>query len=100
MMATDQLQTRIDRLVHAHEEEDDRCVNLSELNELAQELDLDEDETNEVQEALEARGITVSDDCGRANLEPTHFSNSDLAGITTDALQIFLNEIRRYPLLT
>jgi RNA polymerase primary sigma factor len=42
----------------------------------------------------------VSDDCGRTAAEPTHYSNTDLAGITTDALQIFLNEIRRYPLLT
>jgi RNA polymerase primary sigma factor len=99
-MATDQLQTRIDRLIHAHDGEDEPCVNLSELNEVAHELELDEDETNEIQETLEARGITVSDDCGRANVEPTHFSNTDLAGITTDALQIFLNEIRRYPLLT
>ena len=95
-MATDQLQTRIDRLVN-HEDE---CVNLSQLSELAHELDLDEDEANEVQEGLEARGIRVSDDCGRDTAEPTHYSNTDLAGITTDALQLFLNEIRRYPLLT
>jgi RNA polymerase primary sigma factor len=98
MMATDQLQTRIDRLVQ-HEDED-HCVNLSQLNELAQELDLDEDETTELQEALEARGVRVSDDCGRTGAEAAHYSNTELAGITTDALQIFLNEIRRYPLLT
>ena len=97
-MATDQLQTRIERLIHDHD--DDPCVNLSELNELAQDLDLDEDETSEAQESLEARGIRVTDDCGRNGVEPTHYSNTDLAGITTDALQIFLNEIRRYPLLT
>jgi RNA polymerase primary sigma factor len=98
MMATDQLQTRIDRLIHDHD--DEPCVNFSELNQLAQELDLDEDETSEVHESLEARGIRVTDDCGRNGVEPTHYSNTDLAGITTDALQIFLNEIRRYPLLT
>jgi RNA polymerase primary sigma factor len=98
MMATDQLQPRIDRLIHQHD--DDSCVNLSDLNELAQELDLDEDEATEIQETLEARGVTVSDDCGRSDVEPAHYSNTDLAGITTDALQIFLNEIRRYPLLT
>jgi RNA polymerase primary sigma factor len=98
MMATDQLQTRIDRLIQ-HEDEDG-CVNLSQLNELAQELDLDDDETTELQEALEARGVRVSDDCGRTDAEAAHYSNLELAGITTDALQIFLNEIRRYPLLT
>ncbi|HKN95282.1 MAG TPA: sigma-70 family RNA polymerase sigma factor [Thermoleophilaceae bacterium] len=95
-MATDQLQTRIERLIN----DEDDCVNLSALSELAQELDLDEDDANEIQEALEARGIRVSDDCGRQTSEPTHYSNPDVAGITTDALQIFLNEIRRYPLLT
>jgi RNA polymerase primary sigma factor len=97
-MTGEQLQTRIDGLVH-HEDDED-CVSLSALSELAQELELDEDEATEIQEALEARGIRVSDDCGRDSAEPTHYSNTDLAGITTDALQIFLNEIRRYPLLT
>jgi RNA polymerase primary sigma factor len=97
-MATEQLQTHIDRLIR--DEEGSECVNLSELSALAQELGLDDDETSELQEALEARGIRVSDDCGRETAEPAHYSNPDLAGITTDALQIFLNEIRRYPLLT
>src|ERR687888_554327 len=50
--------------------------NLPELNELAQELDLEEDETSEIQETLEARGIRVSDDCGRNGVEATHFSNT------------------------
>ena len=97
-MATDQLQTRIDRLIQHGDDED--CVNLSQLTELAQELELEDDEAGEIQETLEARGVRVSDDCGRTDAEPTHYSNTDLAGITTDALQIFLNEIRRYPLLT
>jgi RNA polymerase primary sigma factor len=97
-MSADQLQTRLDALIQHSEEED--CVNLSDLNGLAEELELSDDESNEIQEALEARGIRVSDDCGRHTAEETHYSNTDLAGITTDALQIFLNEIRRYPLLT
>ena len=33
-------------------------------------------------------------------MEPTTFRNGELAAATTDALQLFLNEIRRYPLLT
>ncbi|HEY1596272.1 MAG TPA: sigma-70 family RNA polymerase sigma factor [Thermoleophilaceae bacterium] len=98
MTGAAELQTRIDKLIE-HGEEDD-CVNLSDLTELAQELDLSEDEAAELQESLEARGVRVSDDCGRAVPEPTHYSNIDLAGITTDALQLFLNEIRRYPLLS
>jgi RNA polymerase primary sigma factor len=98
MIASDQLDTRIDRLVQHGDSEE--CVNLSDLTELAVELELTDDDAAEIQETLEARGVRVSDDCGRAAVDPTHFSNTDLAGITTDALQLFLNEIRRYPLLS
>jgi RNA polymerase primary sigma factor len=97
-MATDQLEHRVDALLQHSEHED--CVNLSDLNEMAQELDLSDDDAAEIQEALEARGLKVSDDCGRDTPEQTNYSNTDLAGITTDALQLFLNEIRRYPLLS
>jgi RNA polymerase primary sigma factor len=97
-MTSEQPTTSLDALV-AHAEEEG-CVNLSELGELVQELDLGADAAAEIQESLEARGIEVSDDCGRRAEEPLRYSNDELAGITTDALQLFLNEIRRYPLLT
>ncbi len=43
----------------------------------------------------------MSDDCGRADAERnTRFQPDELVGTTTDALQLFLNELRRYPLLT
>jgi len=80
--------------------EDRGCVNLSELDELAQALDLLADDVDTIEELLESRGIDVSDDCGRTPAEPTGFRNGELAAATTDALQLFLNEIRRYPLLT
>jgi RNA polymerase primary sigma factor len=76
------------------------CVNLSELDELAQALDLLADDVDMIEELLESRGIDLSDDCGRPNVEPPGFRNGELATATTDALQLFLNEIRRYPLLT
>src|SRR5688500_1828548 len=97
-MPTDILQPRIDALV-AHGESEG-CVNLSELNEVAQELDLDDDRAQEIQERIEARGLEVTDDCGRSDAGETSYGNEELAGTTTDALQLFLNEIRRYPLLT
>ncbi|HEX3686020.1 MAG TPA: sigma-70 family RNA polymerase sigma factor, partial [Gaiellaceae bacterium] len=50
-------------------------------------------------EQLEERGIDVSDDCGREQDESTYV-NGDLAVATTDALQLFLNEAGRWPLLT
>jgi RNA polymerase primary sigma factor len=76
------------------------CVNLSELDELAQALDLLGDDVELIEEMLDSRGIEVTDDCGRPGVEPIGFRNGELASATTDALQLFLNEIRRYPLLT
>jgi RNA polymerase primary sigma factor len=76
------------------------CVNLSELDELAQALDLLADDVDLIEELLDSRGIDVSDDCGRPGAQPTGFRNGELATATTDALQLFLNEIRRYPLLS
>jgi len=79
--------------------EDDDCVNLSQFNELVAAEELDDDEIGRLCEQLEERGIDVSDDCGREQSESTYV-NGDLAVATTDALQLFLNEAGRWPLLT
>ena len=91
------LDQRIERLVERGEEIG--CVNLSDLSELVQELELDDDQAQELHERIEARGLDVSDDCGRGRVEPTRYANGELAATTTDALQLFLNEVRRHPLL-
>ena len=75
-------------------------MNLSELDEVVQALDLLADDVDLIEEQLENRGIDLTDDCGRPSLEPTAFRNGEPAAATTDALQLFLNEIRRYPLLS
>jgi RNA polymerase primary sigma factor len=77
-----------------------RCVDLSEVSEVAQEHELSEDEVQELGEMLEERGLDVRDDCGRASAEQTSYSNDDLADRTTDALSLFMREVRRHPLLT
>jgi RNA polymerase primary sigma factor len=76
------------------------CINLSEFDELAQALELVDEDVDALEAHLESQGIDITDDCGRAGVEPTVFRNGELAAATTDALQLFLNEIRRYPLLT
>jgi RNA polymerase primary sigma factor len=76
------------------------CINLSEFDELVQALDLGDEDVDALESHIEAQGIDLGDDCGRAGVEPTTFRNGELATATTDALQLFLNEIRRYPLLT
>jgi RNA polymerase primary sigma factor len=76
------------------------CINLSEFDELVQALDLHDEDVDTLEAHLESQGVDITDDCGRAGVEPTIFRNGELAAATTDALQLFLNEIRRYPLLT
>jgi RNA polymerase primary sigma factor len=97
-MTTEAPEAKIDALIARGEEES--CINLSELDGLVQELDLGEEEAERLHERIESRGIELSDDCGREGVQPTRYQNGDLAGTTTDALQLFLNEVRRHPLLT
>jgi RNA polymerase primary sigma factor len=90
----DRLTALIDRA------EEQGCVNLSQFNELIQELELDDDELAQLYDDLADRGIELSDDCGVVRDDETVFVNGDLAHATTDALQLFLNEAGRYKLLT
>jgi RNA polymerase primary sigma factor len=75
------------------------CLNLSRFNEFVAEHELDDDEMRGLYDQLDERGIEVSDDCGRETEQSTYV-NGDLAVATTDALQLFLNEAGRWPLLT
>jgi RNA polymerase primary sigma factor len=84
----------------ARGEERGGCVTLSELDEVVQALELSEDDVGVLATQVEAQGVEISDDCGRQGVEPTLYRNGELAAATTDALQLFLNEIRRYSLLT
>ena len=92
-----EIQEQIQTLIARGEE--DGCVNLSRFNELVAEHELDEDDVAGLYEQLEERNIELSDNCGRESQESTYV-NGDLAVATTDALQLFLNEAGRWPLLT
>jgi RNA polymerase primary sigma factor len=76
------------------------CLNLSAVSEFLQEADLDDEQTTGFFEQLEERGIPLTDDCARADAVEGTYVNGDLAVVTTDALQLFLNEAGRYKLLT
>jgi RNA polymerase primary sigma factor len=86
----------IDALVERGEEKG--CVNLSELSELTQELS--DDEAQALADRLEARGIDVTDDCGRESEPGPSYAIDDLSVMTGDTLQLFLRDVRRHPLLT
>jgi RNA polymerase primary sigma factor len=78
----------------------DGCVELSEVDRLAQALHLDDERLEALYRELEQRGIEVRDDCGRERVPDSTYVNGELSVATTDALQLFLNEMGRYPLLT
>jgi RNA polymerase primary sigma factor len=80
--------------------EDGGCIELSEVDEAVQSLELDEEALEDFYEEAERRGIGLRDDCGRQDAPSATYVNGDLAHATTDALQLFLNEIGRHPLLT
>ena len=89
-----------DELTARSEARPDSCLELSEISELVQDADLDEDDAQALQDLLEARGVEFRDDCGREVSEQTAYVIDDLAQQTTDAMSLFLQEVRRHPLLT
>jgi RNA polymerase primary sigma factor len=93
-------QIEISTLIERGEEQG--CLNLSEFGEFVQEVELDQEELEALYKQLDERGIELSDDCSRIGREAqqTTYVNGDLTNATTDALQLFLNEAARYPLLT
>src|SRR5437764_1114265 len=79
--------------------EEQGCLNLSQFGEFVQEHELDEEQLTHLYDELDARHIDLTDDCGHDENESTYV-NGDLAVATTDALQLFLNEAAKWPLLT
>ena len=80
--------------------EEHGCVHMTELYELVQKLELEEEEVEGLIERLETHGIELTDDCSRAIEEDVAYTNPQIASATTDSLQLFLNEAGRYTLLT
>ena len=99
-MAAEPLQEVVEDLVSRAETREMRCVHLSDVSDVVQESELSEEEAQAIQEMLEERGLEVRDDCGREHVEQTSYANGELAAQTTDAMSLFLQEVRRYPLLT
>jgi RNA polymerase primary sigma factor len=80
--------------------EQEGCLTLSELEGLFERLELDDEAVAEVYEELDRHEIEVSDDCVRRDAREADYTNGSLASATSDSLQLFLNEIGRYSLLT
>jgi RNA polymerase primary sigma factor len=80
--------------------EENGCLEYSEVDEATSALDLEDEDIAGLYEEIERRGIDLRDNCARKSAPATTYVNGDLAHATTDALQLFLNEVGRYPLLT
>jgi RNA polymerase primary sigma factor len=93
-MSHDQLRALME---HAEEA---GCVNMSAFAQVLTELDLDDEEVSALYDQFEERGVELTDDCSVPDVAETHYSNETVAAMTTDSLQLFLNEAGRYPLLT
>src|ERR671921_1694353 len=97
-IADESPERKIEALVERGEERG--CVNLSELLELAQELELPDDEAQSLHERLESRGIEVADDCANGVQAGPIYNHDELVIMTSDTLQLFLRDVRRHPLLS
>jgi RNA polymerase primary sigma factor len=97
-MGDDRARELLDALLERGETEG--CLELSDVEASIEAVGLDEDELPALLEELEAHDVAVRDDCGRSGEAVTAYGNAELNAATTDALQLFLNEIGRYPLLS
>ncbi len=80
--------------------ERDGWLTMSEIEAIVETLELDDEQVAALHEELDRREIEIDDDCARDGAGDAAYSNGELATATTDSLQLFLNEIGRYPLLT
>jgi RNA polymerase primary sigma factor len=89
-----------DVLILLDEGERAGCLTLSEVESIIETEELDDESVGRLYEEVDRREIDVTDDCVREETPAAEFTSSELAAATSDSLQLFLNEIARYPLLT
>jgi RNA polymerase primary sigma factor len=94
----DTQRTAVGAMLDAAEEQGSLC--LHDIAALVARLDLDDEAQGQIEEEARLRGLDITDDCGHDRIAPTNYLVGDLATSTTDALSLFLREVRRHPLLT
>src|SRR3954466_11256551 len=91
-MSHDQLRALME---HAEEA---GCVNMSAFTQVLTELDLDDEEVAALYDQVWERAVDLTNECSLPAVAEPHYSNETVAAMTTDSLQLFLNEAGRYPL--
>jgi len=79
--------------------EEQGVVDVSMLDSVAAELELDDDEVAELRGEIEARGIDIAPE-ERGTEEESREHRPDVTVGTTDSLTLFMNEIGKHTLLT
>ena len=92
-MGTDALDTDAAVAAFLQHAQDQGFVRLQELNAFQQEFELDEEAMTSLRSALEEADVEIEEDTPELDLTPS-------TPTTTDSLQLFLNGIGRYKLLT
>src|SRR5215208_1003185 len=92
-MGTDALDTDAAVAAFLQHAQDHGFVRLQELNAFQQEFELDEEAMASLRSALEEADVEIEEDTPELDLTPS-------TPTTTDSLQLFLNGIGRYKLLT
>jgi RNA polymerase primary sigma factor len=98
MELDDTQRTAVTQLLDHAEDAGSLC--LADIATLVGRLELDDEAQGQIEEEARTRGLELTDDCGRAGVAATHYLNGELASATTDALSLFLREVRKHPLLT
>jgi RNA polymerase primary sigma factor len=76
------------------------CLAVSHVAGFAEMRILSDDAVSELHAAIAERGVPLTDDCVRGGVPEVVVVNADVDRATTDALDLFLQDVRRYPLLT
>jgi hypothetical protein len=62
--------------------EESGCIEYSEVDDVAQTLDLEDEQVQDLYEEIERRGIDLKDNCARASAPAATYVNGDLAHAT------------------
>src|SRR5581483_1521953 len=76
------------------------CLEYSAIDAAARDLALDDEQVSELYRLAAERDIALADDCAREVDGSPRYDPVEMAEATGDALQLFLNEVGRHPLLT
>jgi RNA polymerase primary sigma factor len=96
-LGNDALDTNAALAAFIHDAQERGFVRTTEIDALQTELDLDEEALVALRAALEEADVEIEED---ASTDEPELDLTPGAGGTTDSLQLFLNQMGRYPLLT